>query len=107
MKSLATALLLGLTLAMTATAGAQDEAAEEPPAKSKRELRREARAAEAEAEAEKSAEEGLVCRREAVTGTHRRIRVCYTPEQLREIREGSQEALRDLRDRAPAPPGNQ
>lgn len=110
MKSLAMVTLLSLTLAMTAPAGAQDEAAAEPPKKSKRELRREARAAEAAAEAqaaaEKSAETGLVCRREIVTGSHRRIERCYTHEQLRAMRQGSQEAMRDRRSPAAAPRGD-
>lgn len=39
----------------------------------------------------------LVCRREVATGTHFRVRRCYTKAQLEEMREEAQQIMRDAR----------
>jgi hypothetical protein len=50
-------------------------------------------------------DEGLICRREIVTGTHRRIRVCTTAAEREAMRESSRDVLRDIsRSRAPLGP---
>jgi hypothetical protein len=45
--------------------------------------------------AEAADEPELICRREAEVGSHFRARRCYTPEQIEEAREQSQELMRD------------
>ena len=72
----------------------------------RRERRRAEEAAEAQAELAATTEaadgdegaddEGLVCRRESVVGTHRRIRVCTTREQREATRMSAQELIRDV-----------
>lgn len=68
-----------------------------------RELRRQQRAAEREAEeaeaARRAAEaekEGVVCRRESVLGTHRRIEVCTTRAEREAMRESAREVVREV-----------
>jgi hypothetical protein len=83
----------------------------------RRALRREQEAAEAAGAAAQSTDqettasatdeddEGLICRREAVTGSHRRVRICTTREQREAMRASSAEVLRDVtRNRAPLGP---
>jgi hypothetical protein len=54
---------------------------------------RAARSQEAE-EQEDAEEEQLICRRIQVTGTHRRVRRCFTQAQIESQREEAQEFLR-------------
>ncbi len=53
-------------------------------------------AAEAATASEEFEGPDVICRREIVTGTHRRVRVCTTREQRRRSREAAQEVLRDV-----------
>ncbi len=39
---------------------------------------------------------GVICRRESVTGTHRRIRICTTAAEREAMREASRELIRDV-----------
>lgn len=48
-----------------------------------------------EAAEESASDDGRICRREIVTGTHRRVRVCTTREQREASRESARELLRD------------
>lgn len=41
-------------------------------------------------------DEGLICRREIVTGSHRRVRVCTTAAQRRGMRESARDVTRDV-----------
>ena len=43
----------------------------------------------------------LVCRREAVVGSHFRVRRCYTRDQLAAARQDTDEFLQDQRSRVP------
>jgi hypothetical protein len=47
-------------------------------------------------------DDGIICRKEAVTGTYRRVRVCTTREQREASRESARELLRDV-SRSAAP----
>lgn len=49
----------------------------------------------AAAETETDGDDGLICRREIVTGSHRRVRVCATRAQREEARDSSREFVRD------------
>lgn len=71
----------------------------------RRELRRAEQEAAAEvdrvAESQTGAEEGdndegLICRRESVVGTHRRVRICTTRAQREAMRESSRELILDI-----------
>ena len=48
------------------------------------------------AQAEGGDDEGLICRRESVTGTHRRVRICTTAAQREAMRNASTEVIRDI-----------
>ena len=50
----------------------------------------------AAAEEDEEDDEGLICRRESVVGTHRRVRICTTREQREAMRESSREVIRDI-----------
>jgi len=77
-------LLLSLALAFGCSCGIVDpalaQAKESPPA----------------TEAPPDNDEGLICRRETVTGSHRRVRVCTTQAQRDAARESSREFMRDV-----------
>ena len=110
--------ILALSWLLSAAANAQSnrDAQDSPPAEpvvserddaqltraERREQRRAERAAEAEVAAsaeradEQDDDEGIICRRENVLGTHRRIRVCTTREQREAMRESSREVIRDV-----------
>lgn len=71
----------------------------------RRELRRAARDASLLAEAAGStenaaeagdADEGVICRRESVTGSHRQVRVCTTRAQRDAARESARETIREI-----------
>ena len=47
-------------------------------------------------EADEDEDIGLICRRESVVGTHRRVRICTTREQRDAMREASVEAIRNI-----------
>jgi hypothetical protein len=78
--------------------------ADEPLSRAElRELRRQQRAAERAAEKAEAArraaqaeKEGVVCRRESVLGTHRRIEVCTTRAEREAMRESAREVVRDV-----------
>jgi hypothetical protein len=40
-------------------------------------------------------DEGIVCRRESVTGTHRRVRICTTRAEREAARDAAQETMRE------------
>ncbi|MDX1563223.1 MAG: hypothetical protein R3305_09865, partial [Gammaproteobacteria bacterium] len=95
-------LTAGHTLAQSSSSDRTEAA---PEAKAENEQPESAQASPADsADAAPAAEDGeeeLICRREQVTGTHRRVRRCYSPAQLEEQREQARDFLRNRPRRAP------
>ena len=46
--------------------------------------------------AEPDSDDGVICRRESVVGTHRRIRICTTRAEREAMRNSSREVIRDI-----------
>jgi len=82
-----------VTAASTATASASGSAAQ--GAATAEAAAADASTVELQAASDESSDDDLVCRREQVTGTHRRIRRCYTRAQRDSMREESQRLMRD------------
>ena len=78
-------------VAQTRTSSAATTAAQEDVAASVAEA-----TATAEASAAASSEDELICERIQETGTHRRVRRCYTRAERDRMRQESQELIRDV-----------
>jgi hypothetical protein len=46
--------------------------------------------------AEQAGDEGVICRRESMTGTHQRVRICTTRAQRDAMRNSARETIRDV-----------
>ncbi|HEY5665973.1 MAG TPA: hypothetical protein VIV64_04565 [Gammaproteobacteria bacterium] len=87
--------------ANAAASGNQEAEERELTRAERRALRRSEREARdtsarvATAEESDGNDEGIVCRRESVTGTHRRVRICTTRAERELAREAAQETIRE------------
>jgi len=68
--------------------------------RSEREAARIASEEAAAVEAELAVDEGIICRRETIIGSHRRVRICTTRAERDATREAAQEVMRE---RTPSP----